>query len=559
MPFKSDKQRKWMHVNEPEMAKKWEKEEKNEGNIGITTKKGKSIELTHRKSGKEIVVQNTPSVLKKYAKMGYLISMPEGKKRDYKAEYKKYGSSKKSKKYRAELNKYNRQKGTYGNGDKKDASHKGGKIVGFEEQSKNRGRREKSRLKKEIREAWETNIKDFGKKTKVKIKPHRGTMGAYFAKPVKPEISKLIVPFFKKKGYKLTHKSLNVKGSDIFIFKGHDGKECRISVNDDFGSGGKIVGKNLNFSLLEQKITEGFKKIAKKNVKYKDKYGTWNWSIESGIDTDVMGGNTPKIILFYQHKDKEGYPESGGNTFWLKHKNGKPYTPQEAKKYRAELNAYNRKKGTYGNGDGKDASHKGGKIVGFEAESKNRGRAEKSRLKKEEKLDEFNKAHFLNLVKQELKSKEGQLAYAHDKISYSMTPKWERKEWLEVAKDLKKEIKVLEISVKQIMKMKEEKLSEGMSRSQAQELLNQLGGNRFKAMVGAKDFGIGSDGLHFKIGRNSKSISHIAIRLTSMDVYEMKFLRVRAGNVKVVKKVNNVYADQLGVIFKKYTGMNVRL
>ena len=73
----------------------------------------------------------------------------EAKKRDYKAEYKKYGSSKKAKKYRAELNAYNRKKGTYGNGDKKDASHKGGKIVGFEEQSKNRGRAEKSRLKKE--------------------------------------------------------------------------------------------------------------------------------------------------------------------------------------------------------------------------------------------------------------------------------------------------------------------------------------------------------------------------------------------------------------------------
>ena len=25
MPFKSDKQRKWMHANKPEMAKKWEK------------------------------------------------------------------------------------------------------------------------------------------------------------------------------------------------------------------------------------------------------------------------------------------------------------------------------------------------------------------------------------------------------------------------------------------------------------------------------------------------------------------------------------------------------
>ena len=73
----------------------------------------------------------------------------ETAKRDYKDEYKKFQSSKKSKKYRAELNKYNRQKGTYGNGDGKDASHKGGKIVGFESASKNRGRAEKSRLKKE--------------------------------------------------------------------------------------------------------------------------------------------------------------------------------------------------------------------------------------------------------------------------------------------------------------------------------------------------------------------------------------------------------------------------
>jgi len=69
--------------------------------------------------------------------------------RDYKDEYKKFQSSKKSKKYRAELNKYNRDKGTYGNNDGQDASHKGGKISGTEPQSKNRGRREKSRLKKE--------------------------------------------------------------------------------------------------------------------------------------------------------------------------------------------------------------------------------------------------------------------------------------------------------------------------------------------------------------------------------------------------------------------------
>ena len=28
MPFKSEKQRRWMYANEPEMAKEWEKKEK---------------------------------------------------------------------------------------------------------------------------------------------------------------------------------------------------------------------------------------------------------------------------------------------------------------------------------------------------------------------------------------------------------------------------------------------------------------------------------------------------------------------------------------------------
>ena len=72
---------------------------------------------------------------------------PVEEDRDYKDEYKKFQSSKKMKTYRVELNRYNRKKGTYGNKDKKDASHKNGKIVGFEDESANRGRAEKSRLK----------------------------------------------------------------------------------------------------------------------------------------------------------------------------------------------------------------------------------------------------------------------------------------------------------------------------------------------------------------------------------------------------------------------------
>ena len=65
--------------------------------------------------------------------------------RNYKEEYEKFQKEKSA--YRAKLNKYNRDKGTYGNGDGMDASHKNGKISGFEPSSKNKGKAEKSRLK----------------------------------------------------------------------------------------------------------------------------------------------------------------------------------------------------------------------------------------------------------------------------------------------------------------------------------------------------------------------------------------------------------------------------
>ena len=100
--------------------------------------------------------------------------------RDYKAEYKKFQSSTKSKKYRAELNQYNRKKGTYGNGDGKDASHKGGKIVGFEKESTNRGRAEKSRLKKETLQKLVTK---YGAKkvreTIIAVRPKAVTVKGY--------------------------------------------------------------------------------------------------------------------------------------------------------------------------------------------------------------------------------------------------------------------------------------------------------------------------------------------------------------------------------------------
>jgi len=113
--------------------------------IPITRPQSQNPEFVNVRYEDETDLQNIGKALKLKLKESVI---DETAKRDYKDEYKKFQSSTKSKKYRAELNKYNRDKGTYGNGDNKDASHKGGKIVGFESEKKNRGRAEKSRLKK---------------------------------------------------------------------------------------------------------------------------------------------------------------------------------------------------------------------------------------------------------------------------------------------------------------------------------------------------------------------------------------------------------------------------
>ena len=54
---------------------------------------------------------------------------------------------------------------------------------------------------------------------------------------------------------------------------------------------------------------------------------------------------------------------------------------KKARAKRAALNRHNRKEGDYGNGDGKDASHKSGKIV-KESPKKNRGRTGEGGRKK---------------------------------------------------------------------------------------------------------------------------------------------------------------------------------
>ena len=116
--------------------------------------------------------------------------------------------------------------------------------------------------------------------------------------------------------------------------------------------------------------------------------------------------------------------------------------------------------------------------------------------------------------------------------------------------------------IKKITKDKEKKLKENKQEKLqiAKTILSQLGGNRFVAMTGAKSFGYDSKGssvsLQFRIGRNAKQVNIVKINyIRGKDLYEMEFYK----GTKLLKKVSNVYADQLRKIFTKHTGLYTSL
>jgi len=101
---------------------------------------------------------------------------------------------------------------------------------------------------------------------------------------------------------------------------------------------------------------------------------------------------------------------------------------------------------------------------------------------------------------------------------------------------------------------------EAMDKRQGAETLKQLGGNRFIMMTGAKHFGVGPNGMSFKIGRNSKRVNHVTIDYDrGRDLYNMKFDWVTIKGIKNKKTLKGIYADQLQDMFTRYTGMYTSL
>lgn len=96
----------------------------------------------------------------------------------------------------------------------------------------------------------------------------------------------------------------------------------------------------------------------------------------------------------------------------------------------------------------------------------------------------------------------------------------------------------------------------------AETILEQLGGNKFRVMTGAKDFVATGKGIRFRIpgkGFAKNGINIISIELNSMDTYDMSFSRFRGSNIKLIESLNDVYAEDLQSVFKECTGLSTSL
>ena len=94
----------------------------------------------------------------------------------------------------------------------------------------------------------------------------------------------------------------------------------------------------------------------------------------------------------------------------------------------------------------------------------------------------------------------------------------------------------------------------------AKTILEQLGGNKFRMMTGAKKLAGDENSLSMRLGRNSSNSNYLKITLNSMDLYDMKFCKLtRKFEEKSVTEYKNVYNDLMRGTFPAHTGMYTSL
>jgi hypothetical protein len=110
-------------------------------------------------------------------------------------------------------------------------------------------------------------------------------------------------------------------------------------------------------------------------------------------------------------------------------------------------------------------------------------------------------------------------------------------------------------------------LFEALTEDYGDEILRQLGGNRFIAMTGAKNFVYGGRTLSFQIGRNPKGINLVHVTLEPSDLFTVEFFRVRGGGARTgyrtsrtrVAAAEHVDSENLAAAFERETGLRTSL
>ena len=505
-----------------------------------------------------------------------------GTVRDYKKEYAKYGSSKKAKKYRAELNQYNRKKGTYGNGDGKDASHKGGKIVGFESQSKNRGRAEKSRLKKEdikeksiphtnpsyrMEKTMQKLAKSLGIKSVVSMHTGKGSLSYFLdddreAKKLQKFLQKSfkrvrLIPLDKSKGDTANW----VVAADMIGFE---------SVNE------RTRMKPQVKKLLKQK---GYGPIFGAIDSSKQQLKQMRYSRGEIRDTliSMFGDEDPKILQRIKESinEKKGdfldslFPKSKvAKAVKIAHEMGGDMTGavKKIERYFKGMTLHSKVRDALQQANESINESEQDKIKQFLMK---KGDNEKDATEKLKYYDMVSKMYkgANSTKKAEIMSS----LWANEAVnnpsffdSFSITEvrkmsDRELKDYLLYMKKYKPDVwnhmKKNKDLKKMIRKLRVESVNEGVSKSQAQEIMNQLGGRKFEMLMGVKSKGIGKDGLILHIGKNPKRVSHIIIDLDrGRDLYNLTFGKIVKYQFKVIKKLKGIYVDQLHDMIEKYTG-----
>lgn len=107
--------------------------------------------------------------------------------------------------------------------------------------------------------------------------------------------------------------------------------------------------------------------------------------------------------------------------------------------------------------------------------------------------------------------------------------------------------------------------------SVAEIILQQLGGNRFIAMTGAKDFVADNNSLRMKLPRNGSKANYCKITLGIDDYYTVEFIKFTPSRFysktftysepkwETLKTYGGVDAMQLVSVFESYTKLYTHL